>query len=196
MKNLIFDFGNVVIRFDPYYMAGTVSDNEAEREILAKRVFDPVIFERTDRGDIDLEEHIAMVLPRVPEALKQKAVCLLNNWYKHLPPVEGMKQLLIDAKSAGYNLYLLSNINKQFGQHKAEIEILKYFDGILLSSDVFHIKPEPEIYNCLIEKYSLNKEECLFIDDRQINIEGAEAVGIKGYLFENAEKLRTYLNLK
>lgn len=196
MKNLIFDFGNVVIRFDPYYMSGKVAENEDECKILAKTVFNPVIFERTDRGDITADEHLAMVLPEVPEELKQKAELLLNTWYKHLPPNDGMEQLLIDAKSAGYKLYLLSNINKQFGEHKGEIEILKYFDGVLLSSDVRFIKPEPEIYNCFINAYNLNKEECLFIDDRQVNIDGAEAVGIKGYLFENAYKLSEYLKLK
>lgn len=195
MKNLIFDFGNVVIRFDPHYMASQVASSPEEVEALAKTVFNPVTFELTDRGYVSKEKHITMVLPDVPDYLKDKAVKLLENWYKFLPAVEGMEQLLTDAKAAGYKLYLLSNINSQFGEKRGEIEILKYFDGVLLSSDVHFIKPEPEIYNCLIERYALKKEECLFIDDRQININGAEAVGISGYLFENAEKLREFLKI-
>ena len=56
MKNLIFDFGNVVIRFDPYYMSSAVTDNEEEKQILMKTVFNPVTFELTDRGYVNLEK--------------------------------------------------------------------------------------------------------------------------------------------
>ncbi len=193
IKNLIFDFGNVVIKFDPYYMASAITESEEEKQILIKTVFNPITFELTDRGYVTLEKHIAMVLPEVPTALHEKAVKLLKEWYLHLPVMDGMEELLKSAKKAGYKLYLLSNINVHFGNHRDEVEILKLFDGMVLSSDIHFIKPEPEIYEHLISKYGLKKQECLFIDDRQVNICGAEAIGIKGYLFENADKLCEYI---
>lgn len=195
IKNLIFDFGNVVIRFDPNYMAYQVTDIEAERQLLAKTVFNPITFELTDRGYVPIEKHIAMVLPEVPDYLREKAVRLLTDWYMYLPIVDGMEQLLLDAKRVGYRLYLLSNINLHFGNNRDKVDVLNLFDGAVLSSDVHFIKPEPEIYEHLINKYDLNKQECLFIDDRKVNVEGAETVGIKGYLFENAEKLREYIGV-
>ena len=195
LKNLVFDFGNVVVRFDPDYMVSTVTDIAEEKEILKRTVFNPITFELTDRGYVTLEKHIATVLPEVPTALHEKAVKLLREWYLNLPVVSGMEELLLDAKKSGYKLFLLSNINSHFGTHRNEVQILSLFDGLVLSSDIHFIKPEPEIYLHLLSKFNLSREECLFIDDRQINIDGAEAVGIKGYLFDGAEKLRDYLKL-
>lgn len=193
VKNIIFDFGNVVIQFNPYYMASCVTEDETERQILAKTVFNPASFELTDRGYVSLEEHINMVLPEVPPPLHEKAIRLLKEWYLYLPVTDGMENLLQDAKNKGYKLYLLSNINAHFSAHQSEVEILSLFDGIVLSGDIHFVKPEREIYEHLLSKYNLKADECLFIDDRQINIDGAEAVGIKGYLFDNAARLREFL---
>lgn len=194
IKNLIFDFGNVVVRFDPKYMASLVSDNEEDTEILVKTVFNKKTFEETDRGLISLEEHKNIVLPEVPEHLKEKAVRLLTDWYQMLPIYEGMEELILAAKKAGYKIYILSNINSHFKDNAHKVQILQMFDGTVFSSEIRFIKPEREIYEYLLKKYSLIAKECMFIDDRLINVEGAENVGIKGYLFENAYKLREYIN--
>jgi putative hydrolase of the HAD superfamily len=135
-KNLVFDFGNVVVRFDPDYMVSTVTDIAEEKEILKRTVFNPITFELTDRGYVTLEKHIATVLPEVPTALHEKAVKLLREWYLNLPVVSGMEELLLDAKKSGYKLFLLSNINSHFGTHRNEVQILSLFDGLVLSSDI------------------------------------------------------------
>ena len=62
---------------------------------------------------------------------------------------------------------------------------LKSFDGIVVSSDVKMIKPNPAIYKYILETYNLKPEECLFIDDVEANVKAAEKAGIKGFLFEN-----------
>ena len=194
IKNLIFDFGNVVIRFDPYYMASCEAKNKEDIEILRSTVFNPVTFEKTDRGLISLEEHIEMVLPSVPEYLKENAINLLTYWYNLLPVTEGMEELIIDAKKAGYNIYLLSNINVHFQNNAHKVPILKYFDGTVFSSEIHYVKPEKEIYEYALEKFGIEREESVFIDDRLINVEGAENVGIKGYLFKDAKSLKDYIN--
>lgn len=194
IKNLIFDFGNVVVRFDPNYMSALVSDNEEDAEILAKTVFEAKTFEATDRGLISLEEHINLVLPKVPKHLNEKAIELLTNWYKMLPIYDGMDELISTVKKAGYKIYILSNINSHFRDNAHKVEVLKLFDGTVFSSEIKCIKPEREIYEYLLCKYSLNADECMFIDDRAINAKGAEKAGIKGYLFEGAEKLRNFIN--
>ena len=56
------------------------------------------------------------------------------------------------------------------------------------------VKPNAEIFEYILKKYSLKAEECVFIDDSEKNIVGCEAVGIKGYLFDgDADKLRKHL---
>ncbi len=195
IKNLIFDFGNVVVHFDPDYMTGCITKNPDEFTLLRDTVFNPATFEKTDKGTITADEHKEIVCRSLPEVLHKKAKKILDSWYLNLPVWEGMEQLIKDAKEVGYKIYLLSNINIQFSENRDKVNILKLFDGIMLSSEIQHTKPDPVIYNTLLERYSLKAEECMFIDDRRINTEGGEAVGIRGYLFDgDAEKLRKYIN--
>ncbi len=195
VKNLIFDFGNVVVHFDPDYMTGCITRDPDEFEILRDTVFNPKTFEQTDKGFITAAEHKKIVCAELPEHLHKKAGQILDTWYLNLPIWQGMEKLLTDAKKSGYKIYLLSNINIQFSENRQKLEILRLFDGIQLSSDIKHTKPDPVIYNTLLERYDLKAEECVFIDDRKINIDGGEAVGIKGYLFDGStENLRKYIN--
>ncbi len=193
IKNLIFDFGNVVVRFDPYYMASTETKVEKDIETLKNTVFNPATFEQTDRGLISLDEHIKMVLPDVPEHLKENAINLLTYWYNLLPVYEGMEKLIQDVKKAGYKIYILSNINVHFENNADKVPILKHFDGTVFSSEIHFVKPEKEIYDYTLKKFGLNANECIFIDDRLINVEGAEKAGIKGYLFKGADDIRNYI---
>lgn len=195
IQNLIFDFGNVIIRFDPEYIVSqTVSDPE-ERAVLTDAIFEQKRFESYDIGRFSPEEHKEHTRALLPEALHEKSDRILDTWYKYLPVITGMDQLVQDAKAAGYGVYILSNINREFLENRHKVEVLSLFDGARFSSEIHHIKPDPVIYHSLLDEYHLKAEECLFIDDRQININGGEALGIKGYLFDgDAGKLRDFIN--
>ena len=69
------------------------------------------------------------------------------------------------------------------------------FEGIVVSGEEKMVKPNPEIYKVLLDRYQLNPSECIFIDDRQANVDGAEKVGIKGVLFQGSDSLRQQLLL-
>lgn len=195
IKNLIFDFGNVIIRFDPaYIVAQTVSDPE-EQKILTEAIFEQKRFESYDIGHRSPDEHKEQTRALLPKSLHEKSDHILDTWYLYLPVIEGMEEIVRDAKAAGYGVYILSNINREFLNNRHHVKVLSLFDGARFSSQIGHIKPDPVIYQSLLEEYGLKAEECFFIDDRQINIDGGEALGIKGYLFDgNAKKLRDYIN--
>lgn len=105
---------------------------------------------------------------------------------------EGM-EMLREAKAKGYQTYLLSNIGKEdyeyILQRKDLAEIVDLTDGQILSYQVGHVKPEPEIYKHLLKTYNLKPEECLLIDNKQVMIDGAKAVGIDGIVCTNPEKV-------
>ena len=89
---------------------------------------------------------------------------------------------------------MLSNICQYFAEHIGEIECLQSFDGYVLSSTCGFTKPHKEIYEHICSKFSLIPDECIFIDDRADNIEGAESFGIKGYVFDgDSNRLKEYL---
>ena len=114
--------------------------------------------------------------------------------------VVGMRELLTRLKAEGYKLYGLTNWCSKVYLTMAQFDIFKLLDGYVISSEEKVIKPEPEIYQRLFEKYDLKPEECLFTDDRPENIEGGRRLGMDGIVFHDArqyeQELRTKLNEK
>ena len=72
IKNIIFDFGNVVIRFDPIYMTEKYTDTDEETQILSSAVFNPVLFEETDKGNISYCEHLKQICSSLPSMYHKK----------------------------------------------------------------------------------------------------------------------------
>ena len=102
---------------------------------------------------------------------------------KYMPPFPDSEELVKKAKQAGYPIYLLSNAGQDFHEYSKGIPALSYFDGFYVSSDHKLLKPEREIYLSFLDMFSLNAEDCLFIDDMQVNIDGAKNVGMDGICF-------------
>lgn len=92
-------------------------------------------------------------------------------------------------KKRGFRLYVLSNFGQQAFETNSKLyTFLNDMDGKVVSYEIGYIKPEPEIYRHLFEKYGLNPSESVFIDDRMINVDGAEQCGMKGICFKNYEQ--------
>ena len=134
----------------------------------------------------------------IPEAVYEKTCEMVNNFYPCMPPFEKMCELVKQLKQNGYGIYLLSNASSDFHERRSGIPALAFFDGVLISADYKLLKPEKEIYEALYEKFSLNPEECFFIDDVQKNIDGAKATGMDGhcYYHGDVEILRADLRSK
>lgn len=195
IKNIIFDFGNVICRFDPDEMAKNYCETDEDAKLLAKTLFDQIVWEEMDKGYLDMEDYAAEMIPQLPERLQPPATKLLNNWFHHIPEIDGIRNLVLKLKEKGLKLYILSNICNQFVKNLDVIDIFRFFDGFVFSCTINCIKPEDGIYLHLLDKYNLKKDESIFIDDRKINIDAAERLGIKGYIFDgDVEKLEKILD--
>lgn len=199
-KNYIFDFGNVLANFYEEMLTKPYVEDEKLRKTISQVVFDRLYWDRLDDGSITDEEVKAEIRRRLPEAHQDLGCLVYDSWVKTLTPVPGMGELVADLKKKGKKLYLLSNISVGFAEEYAKVlwlkELLGQFDGLVFSGVIALVKPNREIFEYLLKTYSLKPEECLFIDDRQANIDGAKAVGIAGYCFDgDAEKLRAYLGV-
>ena len=196
IKNVIFDFGQVLVYFQTKYMVDTFTENEEDRKLLSQVIFDRLYWDRLDSGTISNEETVKLCKERLPERLHDLCEKIYYGWIYNIPEIEGMRELLKYLK-ATYNvkLYLLSNISKYFSSHKDEIPILKELDGYVFSGEIGITKPSDEIFKHLLEKFNLKAEECIFVDDRIDNIEGAIRNGLNGYVFDgSASKLKEYLD--
>lgn len=199
IKNFIFDFGQVLVRFDPDYMTAVFISVEQDRNLVSSAVFDRLYWDRLDDGSITDGEVKSAFLKRLPSRLHSVACQVYDRWIENLPLIDGMKEIITELKANGKKLYLLSNISKNFAENYKSVpeiaELLSLFDGLVFSGPIGLVKPNKDIFSHLLNIYSLKAEECIFIDDSQKNINGAVALGIKGYLFDgDAKKLKDYIS--
>ena len=194
IKNVIFDCGQVLIRYNEVEIASNYTDNASDAEILGKVGMSRKYWEKFDRGTLLEEDYLKQVKQELPEHLHTAVEKLSEEWVMRCPAMPGMEEIVYDVKKAGKKLYLLSNFNKRLRYEQHYIPALKYFDALVISGEIKVAKPDKEIYEYLLSTYNLVPEECIFIDDNPANIAMAESLGIHGYLFDfDVQKLREYL---
>ena len=196
MKNVIFDFGRVLVHFEPPYMVGKYVSDPADAALLAQVAFDRKYWDRLDAGTISDAEVVADIKSRVPERLGDAVDQIYYHWIYNIPEVEGMREVIEHVKETyGAPVYLLSNISKYFASHAHEIPILALLDGCVFSAECGMTKPNREIFLHICEKFGLDPTETVFVDDREDNVQAAMRLGMAGYVFDgDADKLRTYLD--
>lgn len=187
IRNIIFDIGNVLAAFDWKSYLDSFKLSEEQYELVASHLYRSPMWKEVDRGamsDDELLWNICKDLSGNMERLVRMAFYgtgEIVEEYRYAP------ELLESLKEEGYKVYLLSNYGKTFFESRQKkFEFLKYVDGKVISYEIKHIKPEPEIYEALLTKYRLKPDECLFFDDLQENCDAAErfgihAINVKGY---------------
>lgn len=196
IKNIIFDMGRVLLKFDPYVSLNTYCENKEDIDLLYKELFEGPEWIMADEGKITNGQRFELVRERVPERLHRTLKLVVENWDMCMEPVEGALGFYARVKEKGYHTYVLSNACNRFYGYFPKHYDLESFDGVVVSSDVKMIKPNPAVYEYILKKYGLKPEECLFIDDVEANVKAAEAVGIKGFVFKNNyEKLKEVLDM-
>ena len=185
IKNVVFDFGQVIVHFNPKYMVERYVEDKADIALLEEVVFDRLYWDKLDAGTITDEQTINEIHKRIPERLWELSDKIYYNWIYNIPEIEGMRELIKYLKEK-YNvkLFLLSNISKYFASHSGEIDILNEFEKCIFSSSIGIVKPSREIFEYLCKECNIKPEQTIFVDDNAKNIDGANAFGIKGYLFD------------
>ena len=194
IKNVIFDIGNVLVSFDWDVLAKEIGFTDEDLNVLMEKVIGDR-WDEFDRGVMPEEEALKYVQEAIP-GLEEKFATLwrrIDEAIAVYPYVEGwMKEL----KEEGLHIYLLSNFPRNLFRHEeaTKLTFLPYVDGKIISSYVRMIKPDKEIYECLLDTFSLKAEECVFLDDRKRNVEAAKELGINGIVFESYEQARGELD--
>ncbi|MBR1567088.1 MAG: HAD family phosphatase [Oscillospiraceae bacterium] len=185
IKNIVFDMGNVIIRFDRDAFIDRFGVSREDRQTLLREVFLSPEWVMMDRGTLTEEDCYAIVSPRLPEHLRDIAWKLITFWDRPILEIEGIYPLIEELKGKGYGIYLLSNASCRQPEYWQRVPAARFFDGTLISYSVKLVKPMPEIYEKFFEKFSLKREECFFIDDSPANIEASLYVGMPGAVFHN-----------
>ena len=180
MKNIVFDLGGVLLARDKN--KSTQEFHEFFSFIRSERM--PLFWEEYDRGASTLGE-VTDMLARTTGCPREKCERFLLLSIDMQEPVAPTERLVGDLKAAGYRLYVLSNMSREFIAFLRRFPVYRLFDGEVVSCEEGTVKPEPRIYEILLERYGLDPAETLFIDDRAANIAAAEGLGIAGYLFDH-----------
>lgn len=186
IKHIIFDMGNVLIAWDPPMLARRLGLSEEDQKIFLREVFSCSEWVGLDRGTLDPDTAMETVGPRLPERLHAAARRVMAEWWRDpLVPIEGMRDLIWELEDLGYDIYLLSNATSRLHDYFHRIPGSECFSGMIVSADWKLLKPQHEIYEKLYESFSLRPEECFFIDDNPLNIDGALVTGMRGAVFFN-----------
>lgn len=185
ITTIIFDIGNVLADFTwREHFASFGYDDEMVERIGRATVMNPT-WNENDRGVMKAEDIIQEFVATDPEieedirkVLQDVRTIVSRNDYA-IPWIQ-------DLKGKGYRTLYLSNFSEKAETDCAyALDFIPYMDGGILSYQEKVIKPMPEIYQLLIDRYSLVPEECVFMDDTQANLVGAEKFGIHTIHFQN-----------
>ena len=193
IKNVVFDFGNVLIGWDPRNLYRKVFESEEEMEYFLREVCNDE-WNRLQDSDRTFAEGIAELLPKFPQYEKEINI-YFDRWLEMLgeeyPASAKLKKIL---RAEGYRLYGLSNWSAEtFPIVEERYTFMKDLDGMVISGFEGIQKPDHRFYHLLLERYNLRPEETVFFDDRLENVIAAREVGIHGFLFKSAEQAESDL---
>ena len=184
IKNVIFDFGNVLIDWNPAYLFLPYFDGDVEKcTYFTEHICNREWFTRMDRGE-SMDKCVAELQATYPEYADAVAM-FRDRWFEMCNgEIPGMLELILDLKSKGVGVYGLTNWPAEtFSEARRRFKTIANIDNIVVSSFVKLAKPEHAIYQQLLTRYDLKPEECVFIDDRKDNVNAAIALGMSGIVY-------------
>lgn len=194
INTIIFDLGAVLIDWNPHYMYHTMFADEQEMNDFLANICTSDWNEEQDAGR-SLQEGTDILVTKFPEH-ETHIRAFYSRWDEMLGEAfHGTVELFRQLKASNkYKIYALTNWSAEtFPVALLRFDFLSWFDGIVVSGTEKMRKPAPEFYQILLDRYQVNPQEALFIDDNYRNILAAEKLGIKSIHFTSAEQLAVEL---
>lgn len=193
MKNIVFDFGGVLVDWNPHHLYDKYFGSREKAEWFLNNICLYSWNLQMDGGK-PFAEGVAELQAEHPEW--SEAITIYHTrWIEMMNgEIEGMVSVVKRLKMAGYGVYGLTNWSAEtFPMVRDTYPVFQEFDGIVVSGEEHLLKPDAAIYKCLLERYDLQAEESLFVDDNADNVAGARNVGMKAIQFTSAEELEREL---
>ncbi|MBR5484432.1 MAG: HAD family phosphatase [Alistipes sp.] len=193
MKNIVFDFGGVLVDWNPHHLYDKYFGSVEKAEWFLNNICLYSWNIQMDGGK-PFAEGVAELQAEYPEWSEAIAI-YYTRWIEMMGgEIAGMADIVKRLKEAGYGVYGLTNWSSEtFPLVKDKYAIFKQLDGMVVSGEEHLLKPDAAIYKCLLERYNLQAEESLFVDDNADNVIGARNVGMKAVRFTSVAELEREL---
>ncbi len=192
IKVIIFDVGGVCLEDNPMIFLGKLEEKAGmSKEKLYSLTWDTNEWRLLYQKGLLTEKELLEVLKKKGMVREDVLVYIMKNGRKEiLKPIPETIEIVKKLKKS-YKVYALSNVDRESINYvKKKFSIYDIFDDAVLSCEIGMAKPEQEIYKYILKRFGLKPEDCIFIDNRPKNVEGARKVGIKSILFESPEQLK------
>ena len=145
---------------------------------------------QADKGLVSYEEFLNTICNLTGAPREEAHFTISTNHHPNAELFSYAQQL----KAAGYKLGMISNVGSELTNYLPQ-QYVGLFDAVTLSYQVGVIKPDPEIYQHCLTTLGLPAEQCVFIDDRDYNVAGANAVGMEGIVYQNTQDVKQKLEI-
>lgn len=194
IRNVIFDFGGVLIRWRPWEIVDGFYTDKTLHDSLRRSVFEHPDWVELDRGTLSEEDAAHRFAARVGRPTHEMRT-LLKHVKDSLTPVEECFVIAHDLERRSIALYGLSNMSAATFAHLRErYDHWRMFRGIVISAEVRLVKPDPAIFEHITRRYELDPSETVFIDDHAPNVDAARQLGFRTVLFTDARQCADELN--
>ena len=180
ITTIVFDMGGVLVDFDAKRSLSTHFEPRYH-DLINEKTFASETWKLMDKGDFEVEKAIEIMCREIPAELHDEVSRMILDHEGEMPPIEEMYSIVKTLKENGYKIYLLSNCPSWFDEFKKSVPAFEFFDGFIVSARYNLIKPGKEIFNVLFKEFSLNAEECFFIDDSPANVTTANEIGMTAH---------------
>jgi 2-haloacid dehalogenase len=189
----VFDLGGVLLDWNPRYLYRTLFDDEQAMERFLSEICTLEWHEAHDRG-VSFEHSASELAVMHPEHAD-----LIRAWGERSEemvggPIDATVEILADLRARGVPCYALTNMEAEtYPLRRERFEFLRWFDGTVVSAQEGTVKPDPEIFRRLLDRFGLVAERTVMVDDAERNIATARSLGMQTVLFRSPDQLREWL---
>lgn len=187
VRNVVMDLGGVMLEWNPDQLLMPFEPHPALRARLRASIFGPDwhLFDRGRLTEIELIERLELRTGQTRERLFAIVAGVRESLCEKSETVELVRALRL----RGFDIYCLSNMPGPIYQHLLRRHTFwDVFRGVVVSGEIQLMKPEPEIYRHLLDRFGLQPAESVFIDDLQANVDAAKSAGLHALRFQNARQ--------
>ncbi len=191
IKNIIFDIGGIILEWGNNPLIELLNKTDYEVNKICKIIYGDSRFKECILGNLSQFEYMKQLMNENPIYSYDIEKILTEKYQeKALPVIKENLEKICELKNKGYKIYFLSNITDvSYNYLNDKLNILDMVDGGVYSYKEHLKKPSKEIFDTLIKRFDLNKEETIFFDDSQKNVKAGNEYGIKSYVFKSIKDI-------